>query len=74
MEDQDVDPLSCPPSTKASRYQRMKAYNNHFRVSDCVATLALGSRLRQGLAKVRVKSEARESQFMLPGVWESVRE
>jgi hypothetical protein len=39
-----------------------------------VATLALGSRPRQGLAKVRVKNEARESHFMLPGVQESVRE
>ncbi len=33
-----------------------------------VATLALGSRPRQGLAKVRAKKEARESHFMLPGV------
>jgi predicted acyl esterase len=33
-----------------------------------VATLALGSWPRQGLAKVRAKSEARESHFMLPGV------
>jgi hypothetical protein len=29
------DTLSCPPSTKALRYQRMKAYGNHFRTSDC---------------------------------------
>ncbi len=28
------DALSCPPSTKALRYQRMKTYGNHFRVSD----------------------------------------
>jgi hypothetical protein len=34
--------------------------------SDNVTTLALGSRPRQGLAKVRVKSEAQESHFMLP--------
>jgi hypothetical protein len=27
-----------------------------------------------GLAKVRAKNEARESHFMLPGVWESVRD
>jgi len=40
----------------------------------CVTTLALGSRLRQGLAKVHAKREARESHFMLPGMWESVRE
>jgi hypothetical protein len=32
-----------------------------------VATLALGSRPRQGLAKVQAKNEARESHFMLPG-------
>jgi hypothetical protein len=34
----------------------------------------LGSRPRWRLAKVRAKSEAWESYFMLPGVWESVRE
>jgi hypothetical protein len=39
----------------------------------CVATLTLGSWLRQKLAKVRTKSEARESQFMLPGGWECRR-
>jgi hypothetical protein len=39
-----------------------------------VATLALGSWPKERLAKVRVKSEARESHFMLLGVWESVRE
>jgi hypothetical protein len=33
-----------------------------------VATLAFGSRLRQGLAKVRAKREAQESHLMLPGV------
>jgi len=40
----------------------------------CVATLALGSRPRKGLAKVWAKKEARESHFMLLGVQESVRE
>jgi hypothetical protein len=35
-----------------------------------VATLTLGSQPRQGLAKVRTKSEAQESHFMLSGVWE----
>ncbi len=39
-----------------------------------VIALALGSRPRQGLAKVQTKNEARESHFMLSGVWESVRE
>jgi hypothetical protein len=33
-----------------------------------VATLALGSRLMQGLAKVQAKNEAQESHFMLLGV------
>jgi hypothetical protein len=33
-----------------------------------VATLALGSRPKQKLAKVQAKSEARESHFMLLGV------
>jgi len=34
----------------------------------CVATLALGSRLRQGLARLRAKREARGSHLMLPKV------
>jgi len=36
--------------------------------SDNVATLALGSRTGQGIAKVRAESEAQESHFMLMGV------
>jgi len=39
-----------------------------------IVTPTLGSRPRQGLAKARVKKEARESHFMLPGVQESVKE
>ncbi len=39
-----------------------------------VATLALGSRPRQGVAKLRAKKEARESCRMFLGVQESVRE
>ncbi len=39
-----------------------------------VATLPLGSRPRQGLVKVRAKSQTQESHFMLSGVWERVRE
>jgi hypothetical protein len=35
-------------------------------VAPFVATLTLGSQPRQGLAKVRAKSEACESHFMLP--------
>jgi len=39
-----------------------------------VVTLALGLWPRQELVKVWAKSKARESHFMLPGVWKSVRE
>jgi len=39
-----------------------------------VATLALGSRPRQGLARLWAKREAREPCHMFPGVQESVRE
>ncbi len=39
-----------------------------------VATLALGSRPRQGLARLRAKREAWESHLMLLGVQQSVRE
>jgi hypothetical protein len=39
-----------------------------------VATLALGSQPRKGLAKLRAKCEGKELHFMLPGVWESVKE
>jgi len=34
----------------------------------CVATLALGSRPRQGFARLWAKREAQESHFMLPGM------
>jgi len=34
----------------------------------CVATLALGLRPRQGLAKVQAEWEACESHFTLPGM------
>jgi hypothetical protein len=39
-----------------------------------VKTLALGSRPRQGFAKVRAKCEAWKSHFMLLGMWEGVKE
>jgi hypothetical protein len=39
-----------------------------------VATLALGSQPRQGVARLRAKREAWELGHMLPGVQESVRE
>jgi hypothetical protein len=39
-----------------------------------IATLALGSQPKRGLAKVQAKNEAQESHFMIPGMWENVRE
>jgi hypothetical protein len=39
-----------------------------------VATPALDSQPKQGLAKVWAKSEARESHFMLLGMWANVKE
>ncbi len=39
-------------------------------LTNIIATLALSSRLTQGLVKVWAKSEAQESHFMLSGVWE----
>jgi hypothetical protein len=39
-----------------------------------VTTLTLGSRPRQGLAKVLAKSEVEESHFIFLGVKESVRD
>jgi hypothetical protein len=39
-----------------------------------VTALALGSRLRQGLARMQAKKEAQESHFMLLGVRKSARE
>jgi hypothetical protein len=35
LEDPEIDVLSCPPTRKTLRYQRLKAYGNHFQVSDC---------------------------------------
>jgi len=35
LEDPDIDALSCPPTRKTLRYQRLKAYGNHFRVNEC---------------------------------------
>jgi len=39
-----------------------------------VVTLTLGSWPRQGLVKLRAKSEAQESHFTFPRMWECVRE
>jgi hypothetical protein len=44
-------------------------FHMHFELTfNNVATLALGSQPKQGLAKVRAKSEAQESHFMLLGM------
>ncbi len=45
-----------------------------FWLMSLVTTLALGSRPRQGLTRMRAKKEARESNFMLLRVQKSVRE
>ncbi len=39
-----------------------------------IATLALSSQPKHGLAKVQAENEAQESHFMLPRVQEGVRE
>jgi hypothetical protein len=43
-------------------------YKHYKRGYGIVATFALNSRPRQGLVKVRTKSEAQKSHFMLPRV------
>jgi hypothetical protein len=58
-----IDPLHAPFSTAQTSSLLSSVLNiNH------VATLALGLRPKQGLAKVRTKREARESHLMLMGV------
>jgi hypothetical protein len=52
----------------------MEEYEIHDVNDNYVTTLPLGSWPKQGLAKVRAKNEAWESHFMLPKVYESVRE
>jgi len=54
---------------------------DHAQIVLCMGTLCchnlnleLMTKARQGLAKVRVKSETQESHFMFLGLWESVRE
>jgi hypothetical protein len=42
--------------------------------SESITTLALGSWLKQGLARLRAKKEARESHLVLPRVQKSVKE
>ncbi len=58
--------------TEAFTFKQLACYVQYEALD--VITLTLGSRLRQRLAKVRAKREARESHFMLPGVQKSVRE
>jgi hypothetical protein len=49
MEDLDIDALSCPPSITL-RYQRLKAYGNHFCVNDCNMTSMV--RFDRGVASI----------------------
>jgi len=46
----------------------MALYTYPTLIGSNVATLALGSRPRQGLARLQAKKEARESHRMLPGM------
>ncbi len=48
--------------------------NDLLQFSGSVATLVLGSKPKQGFARVRAKREVRESHLMLPRVQKSVRE
>ncbi len=52
--------------------QKMLCFSKN--VTKCVATLALGSQPKQGLARMWAKREAWESHFMFPRVQKSVRE
>jgi hypothetical protein len=49
-------------------------FGNQQIITHDVTTLTLGSRAKQGLAKVQAKNEAWESHFMFSGMWESVSE
>jgi hypothetical protein len=51
--------------TPTSNFCILDSSLTHLSLNNCVVTLALGSRLRQGLARMRAKREARESHFML---------
>jgi len=64
--------LGCRWKIKFTKLSRVSYWGEA--ICQFVATLALGSRPKQGLTKVRAKCEARESHFMLPRVQESVRE
>jgi hypothetical protein len=72
-EECDDSKLLLPFSFQQHHVIKQKKKENKGR-SLHVVTLTLGSRPRQGLAKVRPKSEARESHFMLSGIKENVRE
>jgi hypothetical protein len=59
----------CSISNKHVISTRFNLWTN----TQTVATLALGFGPRQGLARVRTKSEAQKSHFVLPGGWECRR-
>jgi hypothetical protein len=54
-------------------YKKFDNILNTIKTFTYVATLTLGLRPKQGLARARAKREAQESHFMLPRVWENVR-
>jgi hypothetical protein len=74
--------IMFPMQTLAFMYMisewKLLSLQNHVKMSTTynpthtliVTTLALGSRPKQGLARVRAKSEARESHFMFLGGWD----
>jgi hypothetical protein len=49
-------------------------YQFNFKKKKHVATLALGSQPKQGLARMQDKKEAHDTHLILSGVQESVRE
>jgi hypothetical protein len=49
-------------------HQRQYCFISNGNIMFIVATLTLGSRPKQGVARVRVKKETRESHHILPGV------
>jgi hypothetical protein len=66
-------PLGSPRKKMSFGCSLVKNHKIYYK-DKSVATLALGSRPKQGLTKLRAKCEVRESHIMLPRVWESVRE
>ncbi len=68
------DSINLNERGKSHPIERWMQWLNKQQKGSNVATLALGLQTRQGLAKVWAKSEARESHFIFPGVYQSVKE